>query len=375
MTGDAESVLHLPDYTDSNPYQRELISGLNQAGVSVRLSSASPWFPVIRGYLRAERPPAVHLHWITPFVGTDRWWLSAVLGLRLLLELIIVRLDGASLIWTIHNTTAHESRTPRVDLAVRLGVARIVHRYIVHCERAKPHVIATLRLRRSEQDRLHAIPHGHYGGVYPPAPPRGRVRSALGVGPEEHLFLFFGLIRPYKNVEGLIHAFKQLDDEQVRLCIAGNPWSEDTRRAVTAASDDDDRIVTDLRFVPDEELPGYFAAADVVVMPFESILTSGSVVLAMSYGCPVVVPDSGCPGSLIGHDGGIAYDSADPQGLAKALESVLTDEHDLEAIGTRNRRLVEQFDWHRIGEATAAVYDGQTPPIDWQSPESVVPTQ
>jgi glycosyltransferase involved in cell wall biosynthesis len=46
-----------------------------------------------------------------------------------------------------------------------------------------------------------------------------------------------------------------------------------------------------LEFVPDGELAALLAAADVVVLPFRRVTTSGTAMLAMSYGRPLIVPD------------------------------------------------------------------------------------
>ena len=66
-----------------------------------------------------------------------------------------------------------------------------------------------------------------------------------------------------------------------------------------------------LGFVPDDELQVYLRAADVVATPFLEILTSGSVLLAMSFERAVIAPRRGCVAETVGDDGGILYDADD----------------------------------------------------------------
>lgn len=363
MTVDGSiSAVMLPDYTAKNPYQVELLAALDRQGIDVSVAPVTWRFPILRGWLRDGRADVIHLHWITPFIGTDRWWVAWLLGLRTLLEIAIVRAFGTRVVWTVHNATAHEARTPRVDLAVRLGVARLCSGFIVHCDRGVEVVRETYRLPDHLAGRIRTIPHGHYLDSYPNETSRTTARRSLGIEPGADVLLYFGLIRPYKQVPGLIEAFRSADlGGDARLLVVGNPWNRSIRDRVVAASDDDPRIRTVLEYVPTAEIQVYMAAADAVVLPFRSVLTSGSALLAMSFSRAVIVPDEGCPADVVSPGGGITYDPSSRRGLAGALETALSPGTDLEAMGRRNRRVAAAFDWNRIAERTAAVYRG-----DWE---------
>jgi beta-1,4-mannosyltransferase len=75
--------------------------------------------------------------------------------------------------------------------------------------------------------------------------------------------------------------------------------------------------------VPDDELQLYFNACDVVALPFRQVLNSGSLLLAMSFGCPVVAPRLGSIPEVACPEGWHGYDPADPGGLAGALARAL----------------------------------------------------
>lgn len=354
----------LPDYTRRNPYQRELRRSLERRGVAVGMAPAHPWFPILRGWARHGRPDVVHLHWITPFIATDRWWITLLLGIRMLLEVVLVRVLGTRVVWTVHNLTDHEHRTPRIDHPVRLILIRLCSTIIVHCDRANALLSEYYRLTGRDADRIHTIPHGHYLDSYPSDIAEDDARRSLDVGVDEHVLLYFGLIRPYKNVPGLIEAFRAADiDVDARLLVVGNPWTSHQREQVLHASAGDERIDTVLEFIPDESIQVYMRTADVVVLPFQRVLTSGSALLAMSFGRAVILPDRGCPAEVVGAAGGVTYDPERDDGLERAIETALSPATDLSAIGRRNRLVVERFDWDGIASQTAALYRGMDPPV------------
>lgn len=358
------SVVMLPDYTRRNPYQRELRRSLEQRGVDVGMAAAHPWFPVLRGWVRHGRPDVVHLHWITPFIATDRWWVTLLLGVRMLLEVVMVRMLGTRVVWTVHNLADHERRTPWIDHAVRFTLIRLCSAIIVHCDCANTLVSEHFRLRGGRADRIHSIPHGHYLDSYPDDIVRDEARRSLDVDVDEHVLLYFGLIRPYKNVPGLIEAFRAADvGVNTRLLVVGNPWNNHQRDQVLRASAGDERIDTVLEFIPDESIQVYMRAADAVVLPFQSILTSGSALLAMSFGRALILPDRGCPAEVVGSAGGVTYDGERDDGLRDAIETALSPATDLPAMGRRNRRVVERFHWDGIAARTATIYRGLDAPV------------
>lgn len=347
----------VPTY-EANPYQRRLADGLEHDGVSVALADLDgAVVPLLRAWWQADRPGTVHLHWLAPLYGTDRAIVAAALAIQSLLELVVLRLAGVGIVWTVHNRLNHDRRTPRVDLAFRMVAARIVHRLIVHCDAARSAVIEAYRLPDRRRSAVHVVAHGHYLGSYPDDLSRREARERLDIDEDRPVLVHFGQIRPYKNVPALIETFLGSDiSTRATLVIAGRPRSTQMRQAVTRRADRSTAVRTALEFVPDEEVQVYMKAADAVVFPFRSILTSGSTILAMSFGRAVVLPDMGCPSAALAPAGGIRYDPDDPAGLRSALERVVDPAVDTAAMGERNRERVATYDWTDIGERTAEIY-------------------
>lgn len=349
-----------PDFSEGNPYQRELKAHLEARGVSVGLSGdhgSSHWTrrvaPLLGAVMDSRSPDLVHLHWIHPFFKQDRRVRAVLGGLRLVVELVVLRLLGVSVVWTIHNLFDHDRRLPKwFEVAVRHATVRLCDRAIVHCDQAASHVVRTYRLPARAKQKIVTVPHGHYVDSYPNEVGQDQARSEFGLADDVTVFLFFGRIRAYKNVPGLISAFKRLERSDVRLLVVGNPHSESLAAEVAGRCEDDDRIQAVLEFVPDTEVQCYMNAADVVVLPFDDILSSGSAMLAMSFGRPVIAPALGCVAALVSD--GLAYDPSDPDALLSALEQAITQ--DSVAIGQQNERRARAFDWGTIATETEAVY-------------------
>lgn len=202
---------------------------------------------------------------------------------------------------------------------------------------------------------MHVVPHGHYLDRYDTAGDKRDARADLDLPLDATVLLYFGMIRPYKNVPTLVETFSQVASADDYLLVAGNPHGDDMRDAVTRAAEDDERVRTRLEYIPAEDVSTYILAADAVVLPFRDTLTSGSAVLAMSFGRAFVSPRLGCLPELVGEDGGaVLYDPDDPEGLATALRSL--DAMDLDEMGARNRERIAAYDWADIAEQTTALY-------------------
>jgi glycosyltransferase involved in cell wall biosynthesis len=349
-------VLFLPSYATSNPYQRELARALRDRGVRVVYAGAPPHhpLPILSGWVRRHRPRVVHLHWTHQYLGGAEVTPGRLHRARFLGQLRLLRWLGVRLVWTIHNVGSHEGDRSPVEMAVHRRLFELCDAVICHCEAAAKSAAEAYELDPELRRRLHVIPHGNYIGVYPNTVSRSEARSRLGLPADARVLLFIGAVRAYKGLEELLAAFRTLDEPDVRLVLAGSPRRPSDAVRVVAAAAGDSRVTVRLEFIPEGELQVLLNAADVVVLPFRDVLTSGSMVLAMSFGRAIVAPSMGCLPDTLAADGGVLYDPDDPKGLVTALRTALTA--DLEAMGARNLDRARELDWGPIAEATAQLY-------------------
>lgn len=346
------SVLSIPDYRGGNPYQSNLEEALPE---DVTYGCTNSRFPVCRALLSKE-VTIVHIHWFSGFFDadspTDKIRRFVMLGLWFL----IIRFTNIPVVWTAHNVRIHSSDHPRLEYHLKRWFIRsgMCDRIIVHCESVEDQLLAELDLSPSVKKRIRVIPHGHYIDNYRNEISQQDARDSLDLPQSSTVLLFFGVISPYKGIISLIDAFRDLSISDSRLLLAGMPRSDSIELSLRRKCDGDDTIHLSLEFIPDEEVQLYMNAADVVVLPYREITTSGSAVLAMSFGKPLVVPQLGCLPELLSENGAVLYDPSEPEELHSALETIT--QRDLESMGSHNKKTVAEYDWERIGEKTHETY-------------------
>lgn len=346
----ATVVLMMPDLRKDNPYQRLLARSLESQGFHV-------CFPVgyrrILPFFRAVREnrssSILHLHWTLPYLRAQSRIIFIIRAVKFLCDLTLVRCSGRPLVWTVHNLVPHESRFPRLELWVRRMLCRAAGAVIVHGSAGKQQAIAKFGCI---PEKIAIIPHGHYQDVYSPSPPRQTSRQNLNL-PDKTTMLFFGMVRPYKGMPMLLRAWRALAAAEAQLVIAG-PCSPEYRHELDMIAPDVAGVIWHDHWIAEEDLPLYFGAADVVVLPFERVQTSGSVMLAITYGKPIITPRLGeLPETLAGADD-LMYQPGDEAALTKSLRESLSK--DLNDIARRTALVAERFDWEPIAQRTALVY-------------------
>ena len=141
---------------------------------------------------------------------------------------------------------------------------------------------------------------------------------------KDFVFLYFGVVRPYKGVEDLVAAFDLLPPEvrnRCRLVLVGEKWEGWTApEQAIAASPNADRIQFTDRYVTDAEVADHFAHADAVVLPYRRSSSSGPLHIAMSSGLPVIVTAvGGLVEAADEYEGARFVPPADPPALAAAM--------------------------------------------------------
>jgi glycosyltransferase involved in cell wall biosynthesis len=349
-------VLFLPDYSAANAYQRELSAALERLGVTVRgdPTRRRRLLPVTEAILRQGRPDLLHLHWTEPYIAAGRH-VSGWKARRMLTELRVAQAAGCRLVWTAHDLFRHDRPADPRERAFMRALASLADAVIVHCEAARAALAGELDLSAAAADRLAVVPHGHYRGAYPDVLTRSEARDRLDLAAGDRVVAFVGWLRPYKGVAELLEAFSTLPHPEARLVVAGRALDEGYAAHLAGLAAADERIRLRPGFVPDEELQIYLRAADVVAAPFLEIFTSGSVLLAMSFGRAVIAPRRGCVSETLDEAGGLLYDPDDPGGLQGALQAAMSA--DLVAMGAHNEVLVERYDWSTVAQATLHVYE------------------
>lgn len=285
---------------EKNPYNWLLYRNLQNQGVAI--TEFSPLALCFGSY------DIWHMHWPEIPINHPQP-LKMLMKLALFWGYVtIAQLKGIKLIWTVHNLQSHEQRYPKLEakfwqyLTNRLdGYLSLSHSGL---QASKERFPALSKVKGF------VIPHNHYRHEYPNTLTKDEARQALDVPKEAQVMLLFGRLRTYKNVEHLVQVFRDLPQSNIILNIVGQP-DRDLQKSIVDQSLQDSRIRIELNFISRDRAQLYFRAADLVVLPYREILNSGSALLALSFDCPVLLPNKGAMAELknaIGSDWIYTYD-------------------------------------------------------------------
>ncbi len=357
-------------------YDFGLCKGLSRAGVNVTLYTCdeTAWrseiFSVKAPYRGIFGTTPAWLRGLRHLRGTVRALLDARLGgTRIahfhffhvgpleLFGVLLARALGMRVVATAHDVQSFVERLS-VPWMVR-SAYRASNRVIAQSTQAEKELTTLLNVPASEID---AIPHGSYLPFIDSVPVREAARARLGLPEGVPVLLFFGQIKAVKGLDLLIRAMPRVLRRHpgAVLLVAGRVWKDDFRRyrELIEALGIAENCVLHVRFIPDADVAAYYAAADVVVLPYRRIYQSGVLLMAMSHGKPVVASDLPGMTEVISHGAnGYLFAAGDAEALAGTLAEVLGDPGELRGVGERALLHVqEHHDWERIGEQMADGY-------------------
>lgn len=349
-------IVFLPDWSKGNPYQERLASALTAHACHVRfMDYPSALFPLNEVLDKTPDCAVIHLHWVNALVDPIVWCKNPIKRyvklLILATDILWARMRRRRIIWTVHNLVSHESKNPEVEIQARRLVAKNCSHILVHSASALQLLERTYQVDIS--CKVTVAPHGNYDGCYPVTLGNvERLGKQWNVEPDDVVILFFGAIRRYKGVERLINAFRSVGREKLKLVIAGNCSDHLFSQHIISAATEDSRIIPAIRFIPEEDVGALFSLADIVALPFERTLTSGSATLACTMGKALLVPEEARVFDFLNDENTIFFDTDDR--LIKCIGEL--EKKQLAGKGLKAREAVEDFSWANVSSRVARAY-------------------
>jgi len=295
----------------------------------------------------------LHFHWLHPYLLRETAAGSITRSLRFLVEILFLKAKGTEIAWTIHNLSNHEGLHPKIERFFSSIFIRLADAIFVHGQEAAK---LSSRHFHIQVSRFHVIAHPAYCGIYPNDSSKTLARKKIfpqllgEVGP---VFLFLGRVNRYKGVFDLVKEFKSLP-QSCKLIIAGQPADATTHAEMEAATAADNRILYFPQAIPESDLHFYYNAADIVVLPFRKILTSGSVLLAMSFGKPLVVPEFEVIRETVAKEDVWWFEPDNSDSLRGAL--VKAAGIWLPVMGQANLQIAKNLTWEKMAKETLNCY-------------------
>ena len=313
-----------PGRTDRDPSRQPL-----RVQVQYLINPWHPWtWKQVANCIAADRPDAVLIEWWVPY------W--APMHITIAKQL---RRLGVPTFIDCQNVLPHESHP--LDRTLTRLTLRQAHACIIY----------SIAHRQELLDVVPGVPHAlvpfpAYDSLARAIPDRCEARRQLEL--DGHVALFFGFVRPYKGLSVLLRAAAQVIQRlPFHLLIVGEFWhgGSDYRRTITDLGIESNTTVVD-RYVPDEELGLYFAAADVVVMPYLASVQSGVLALAQAFQKPVIAS----------RVGGLE------EGIVDGQTGLLVEPNNVIELA----KAIFRFFKENLGQTMAPYLQAITPDADWE---------
>ncbi len=307
-------------------------------------------------YTGRSSPKILHILWNGKFELFDRTIL-----------MLYYKARGKKIAFTAHNVNgarrdSKDSLLNRITLRIQY---RLCDHIFVHTDKMKSELCREFKVG---EDAVTVIPYPINNAVPDTGLSALEAKKRLGLQVAERVVLFFGKIRPYKGIEQLIAAFNQLSADRsvkYRMIIAGQPnkgapeYLQALQKAVTNTCMHD-QVMLRFQFIPDEDLELYFKGADVLVLPYKEIFQSGVLLLAYSFGLPVVATDVGSfREDIVEGETGFLCKPDDPADLARAVRTYFASEL-YRNLSVRRRELKNYanrtYSWHAVADLTCHGY-------------------
>lgn len=280
---------------------------------------------------------------LKPDVIILQWWHPYFAPCYRILESLLRKIP---LIVTCHNVFPHE----------RFLFDRFLTKMVL--KRADGYIVQS---HLDEQDLLTVKPDANY--VVTPHPTynafnmkdmsREEARGLLGTGCDTPMLLFFGFVREYKGLKYLLDALTEVKKRipDIMLWVVGD-FGDDKDAYLEQI--ERNRIRGNIKlvegYVPDQEVEKYFAAADLVVLPYVSATQSGIAQIAYGFDKPVVVTDVGGLPDVVRHkETGYVVPAKSAQEIAQAIEDFYLEDRNMDWEGNI-RKLAAEFSWETMVE-------------------------
>ncbi len=293
-------------------------------------------------YVFREKPTIIHLHdFKIPF-----------------LEYYLIKLfhwQKIKVVCSAHNVTHHEKQAATHYLKL---LYNSYDRIIAHAKDNKQKLVAAFNV---DAEKIHVIPVGEYSFLAGELKDKTAARKLLGISANRKVVLFFGYIRKYKGIGVLLEsvAIARQSIPEIFLIIAGEPKEdfsiyEQTINKLNLA----DIILSEIKYIPVEDISTYFSASDVVALPYLNIYQSGILYLAYAYQRPVIATNvGGLPEVVEENKSGFIVPPNDPTEFARAIEKSFSDLNKLERMGRYAYQKAKQdYSWEGIAEKMVVVY-------------------
>lgn len=301
--------------------------GTNDADFCIHTLNPFNWIKVA-GRIKKQKPELIILQWWHPYFAPCFWSICKLLRRE-------------KILFVCHNVFPHE----------RFPLDRLLTKWTLGCGRyfITQSKMDARDLLSVKHDAVYRVtPHPTYGMFCRQGMSMQKAREQLQIDQGQRVLLFFGFVRKYKGLQYLLEAMKLLKerDFKVQLWVVGD-FGEDKDEYVEQIRTFEigDQVQMVEGYVPDDEVEKYFAASDLVVLPYLSATQSGIVQIAFGFEKPVLVTEvGGLPDVVTNGKTGYVVEPRSAEMIAEAIMDYYINNR-REAFVSQIEKEKDRFSW------------------------------
>ena len=353
------NVLMIPDPMES-PYLTLLCTNLLHIGIRVYFHKArSPILAIIKAIFNRNEVQVIHVHWLEYFIRSKNFLLSIFKACFFIILIMLLKyFFHTRIVVTLHNIIPHESIHPKLEYLGFLKVLKLCDAIIVHNTWSKD--IAQHYFRIFSK-KFFVVPHGNFIEYYKNTASCEKARKKLGIPSNKFVVSFFGAIRQYKGIEILLKAFEEIVSKynEFYLLVAGRCGNYLLcKKLIELQRKYPRNFKVVLTYIPDDKVQYYINASNIGVIPYLEITTSGSLLLYMSFGKPVIVPRLKPLLEVASEKFAFFFNKGDYRSLKKTLLEAYLRRAELPQFGARALKQALLYDWRSISIDLYKIYKG-----------------
>jgi len=340
----------------NNPYQELLYSSLFKRNIKIQYLDHKKilFIPFKLLFYRLRGYKIFHLHWQHFETHLKFKPLKKILNtIYAILFIYLIKILQYKLVWTIHNLIPHENQTIN-DKYLSKFISDNSDAKIIHALNTKQ----SLKKLHCHLNNIYLIPHGSFKNYYPNNTNKKSSRKQLGLKQDAFIYLYFGMIRKYKNVDILLKNFNDLLGKYPasKLQIAGKCYNHELKKVILRYKRKlPNSIYIKLDYISDNKIQLYFNASDIIVLPYSNVTTSGTSILALSFKKPIIYPEIGNLNEMPKNIG-FSYNINSKKGIYDAMTKAIINKKHLRSLGQNGLKYAESISWDKIADETKNVY-------------------
>lgn len=286
----------------------------------------------------------------------SHYWLSGLVGQRLKAAWGVPHVVMFHTLGEVKNRASLSENEPGLRIRSEAEVLQGADHVVCATEHERSLV---RQLYGADPEKISVIPLGVDLDRFRPGA-KEEARAALGLK-DERIVLFVGRIEPLKGVDILINAAALVEsDIECSVLIVGGDESSQPQVAELRELARERGIEHRVAFVgavDHEQLPLYYNAADVCVVPSHYESFGLVAVEAMASGVPVVASRvGGLRGTVKDGETGYLIPWLCPEPFAERIELLLENEPLRQSLGEAAREAMSRYRWEHVASAVLELY-------------------